>query len=519
MLSVFSNIFDLNQSILPGAMDVIVVKQKDGSFKSTPFHVRFGSLKAVKKKDKIISLSVNDAKIPVQMKLSSGGDAYFLFEEEENYSRSFIENEDSDSIYSEVSNKKKSDKHLRLSKEFTKQHVNVFTLDHRSLDEERNRSYSSPSYGKTDPSILESKTQLQSRTKQVKIQIASKSKSSSVVTTKSIIDYKDDVCDVPIEEDAVSVSSKINNYSGKDKKRRLTDLLGLNEFQEKNSLKIPERVNTKCEISLALDEMTNDPTKFEEIFESKKIDEATFKKDYATLVTNPNLAIKIDNKIYPFKAGEYVLLSKILYGKDPDKTDLEKYLTASKSGLFGNLRSKIKLPVFEIKELKKIKYKPRLSNLDLLKESAKKKEKLKDNKPGNVPTSYQLQLMNLKPGKNTITFKCHSTLTGTKKLSCSIFLWNYNDKIVISDVDGTITKSDVMGHIMPILGKDWTHDGVSRLFNLIAKNGYKIIYLTARALCQVNMTKDYLRSVKQGKSTYINFRWTQTTRRTFINEL
>jgi phosphatidate phosphatase LPIN len=32
-----------------------------------------------------------------------------------------------------------------------------------------------------------------------------------------------------------------------------------------------------------------------------------------------------------------------------------------------------------------------------------------------------------------------------KKLEANIFLWNKNSKIVISDIDGTITKSDVLG--------------------------------------------------------------------------
>ena len=33
---------DLNGANLTGAVDVVIVKQIDGSYKSTPFHVRFG---------------------------------------------------------------------------------------------------------------------------------------------------------------------------------------------------------------------------------------------------------------------------------------------------------------------------------------------------------------------------------------------------------------------------------------------------------------------------------------------
>ena len=36
--------YDVNAAYLTGAVDVLVVRQSDGSLKSTPFHVRFGEL-------------------------------------------------------------------------------------------------------------------------------------------------------------------------------------------------------------------------------------------------------------------------------------------------------------------------------------------------------------------------------------------------------------------------------------------------------------------------------------------
>ncbi|SCM05944.1 HAD superfamily protein, putative [Plasmodium chabaudi adami] len=108
------------------------------------------------------------------------------------------------------------------------------------------------------------------------------------------------------------------------------------------------------------------------------------------------------------------------------------------------------------------------------------------------PTSEQLQSLNLKEGANTITFLVTSSLQGTKSINGTIYLWKKNAKIVISDVDGTITRSNVLGHIMPIVGKDWSHDGVSQLFNKIHNNGYHILYLTARAIGQADSTREYL---------------------------
>jgi len=103
----------------------------------------------------------------------------------------------------------------------------------------------------------------------------------------------------------------------------------------------------------------------------------------------------------------------------------------------------------------------------------------------------------LNKGRNVIKFICKSRLSGQQELNSEIYLWDKQDRIVISDVDGTITKSDVLGHLMPIFGNDWAQPGVTELFNSIDMNGYKIIYLTARAICQSTVTKNYLNNLNQ----------------------
>jgi len=63
---------------------------------------------------------------------------------------------------------------------------------------------------------------------------------------------------------------------------------------------------------------------------------------------------------------------------------------------------------------------------------------------------------------------------------------------VISDIDGTITKSDVLGHVLPFLGRDWSHPGVVSLYNNIENRGYKFLYLSSRPIGQAKYTKEYL---------------------------
>lgn len=113
-------------------------------------------------------------------------------------------------------------------------------------------------------------------------------------------------------------------------------------------------------------------------------------------------------------------------------------------------------------------------------------------------TSEQIEALNLKSGVNEVTFSVTTAYQGTSRCKCYLFKWKHNDKVVISDIDGTITKSDVLGHILPMVGKDWAQIGVAQLFSKIEENGYKLLYLSARAIGQSRATREYLRSIRQG---------------------
>lgn len=45
----------LNPATLSGGIDVLVVKQADGSFRCSPFHVRFGKLGVLRSREKVVS--------------------------------------------------------------------------------------------------------------------------------------------------------------------------------------------------------------------------------------------------------------------------------------------------------------------------------------------------------------------------------------------------------------------------------------------------------------------------------
>ncbi|XP_078396757.1 phosphatidate phosphatase LPIN2 isoform X2 [Cetorhinus maximus] len=107
-------------------------------------------------------------------------------------------------------------------------------------------------------------------------------------------------------------------------------------------------------------------------------------------------------------------------------------------------------------------------------------------------SSDQIASLKLKEGPNDVVFSITTQYQGTCRCEGTIYLWNWDDKVVISDIDGTITKSDALGQILPQLGKDWTHPGIAKLYHKIHENGYKFLYCSARAIGMANMTRGYL---------------------------
>uniref|UniRef100_A0A8C3DAA1 phosphatidate phosphatase n=1 Tax=Corvus moneduloides TaxID=1196302 RepID=A0A8C3DAA1_CORMO len=112
-------------------------------------------------------------------------------------------------------------------------------------------------------------------------------------------------------------------------------------------------------------------------------------------------------------------------------------------------------------------------------------------------SSEQIGRLNLQDGPNEVAFSVTTQYQGTCRCEATIYLWNWNEKVVISDIDGTITKSDALGQILPQLGKDWTHRGIVKLFHKIHLNGYKFLYCSARAIGMAHITKGYLKWVSE----------------------
>ena len=87
----------------------------------------------------------------------------------------------------------------------------------------------------------------------------------------------------------------------------------------------------------------------------------------------------------------------------------------------------------------------------------------------------------------------------------NIFLWSEHDRIIVVDIDGTITKSNVRGVLDTILTTQYQHchPGVCKFFSslLLVKRQFnqqtRLVYLSSRPITLANTTKKFLSELRQ----------------------
>ncbi|XP_076991995.1 phosphatidate phosphatase LPIN2 isoform X2 [Tamandua tetradactyla] len=245
------------------------------------------------------------------------------------------------------------------------------------------------------------------------------------------------------------------------------------------------------------------------------------------LIDNPNLVIRIYNRYYNWALAAPMILSLQVFQKSLPKATVESWVKdkmPKKSGRwwFWRKRESMAKQLPEAKEGKSEL--PQTIDLPLsAEEPASVRPTVGDSSsdegsqecddsiqvdpaPGQhlshtSVTSYkkslrlssdQIAKLKLQDGPNDVVFSITTQYQGTCRCAGTIYLWDWDDKIIISDIDGTITKSDALGQILPQLGKDWTHQGIAKLYHSINENGYKFLYCSARAIGMADMTRGYL---------------------------
>eukprot|EP00004_Rigifila_ramosa_P002803 TRINITY_DN12872_c0_g1_i1.p1 TRINITY_DN12872_c0_g1~~TRINITY_DN12872_c0_g1_i1.p1 ORF type:complete len:782 (-),score=143.09 TRINITY_DN12872_c0_g1_i1:16-2361(-) len=241
---------------------------------------------------------------------------------------------------------------------------------------------------------------------------------------------------------------------------------------------------------------TTQPQELETLFAAHTVSVESFQEN-PSIIFDRRLMFSIDGKVYPSRVAAPYFVSVMAYGQPLDQARLtsllseyEQYIAKkTKSSWFGFLRRSD--PVQQTAAAASTKS----SGVTQRHDSAQPQPTFLKS---ITPSSQQLAMLNLKDGANNIKFSVFSKLQRTQTVSATVYRWRHDTKIVISDIDGTITKSDALGHILPLLGKDWSHSGVAQLYSSIAANGYQFLYLTSRAVGQADATRGYLSNLKQG---------------------
>uniref|UniRef100_A0A8C1NA39 phosphatidate phosphatase n=2 Tax=Cyprinus carpio TaxID=7962 RepID=A0A8C1NA39_CYPCA len=237
------------------------------------------------------------------------------------------------------------------------------------------------------------------------------------------------------------------------------------------------------------------------------------------IIDNPNLVVKIGNRYYNWTLAAPLILSLQAFQKNLPKATEEAWVKErmpKKSGRWWFWRKRADSTIKQVRpewcdlQISITLLDTRDSSSDEegkeVSAAASSMERKVQSEPHSHTTTHayrkslrlssdQIASLKLKEGPNDVTFSITTQYQGTCRCEGTIYLWNWDDKVIISDIDGTITKSDVFGQILPQFGKDWTHQGIAKLYHSVAENGYKFLYCSARAIGMADMTRGYLQWV------------------------
>uniref|UniRef100_A0A8D2Q486 phosphatidate phosphatase n=1 Tax=Varanus komodoensis TaxID=61221 RepID=A0A8D2Q486_VARKO len=577
----------LNPATLTGCIDVIVVRQPDGSLLCSPFHVRFGKLRVLHSSEKVVDIEINGEPVNLQMKLGENGEAFFVEESEEQKesipyslctspipSEKSAESKDrTSSLYGNPEGlgsdtalrKKRWCKKKPKKRESTTDSTSEEegTESERTLEEKRKLLASNlaqclfPSLSPNCSSAPKSDSELEMRNPEPSFGSESHLRWSWGRLPEVRV-VRDEFCGglphtgdlqrdtrQPSEwEGAVFLKILSGSLQGSMKRNPhlgptdiyLEDLSNLDA--EELALYFPK---SDAELS---GQAQNDPGSFScaHVLGGATVDDLLepttnssmphvllslcgglgddgelshaekFMKhivSYQEFAENPailedqNLVVKFQNKYYSWAVAAPMLLSLQAFQKNLPKSTIDRLMKEKmpkKGGRWWFSWRRRELPNEEV-HMDYVSIKIYASSSDESVSSSQGNSPVADAltqkflpiyKKSLRLSSEQIKSLNLRDGPNEIVFSVTTQYQGTCRCEATIYLWDWYDKVVISDIDGTITRSDALGHILPHLGKDWTHQGIVRLFHKIHLNGYKFLYCSARAIGMAHITKGYL---------------------------
>ncbi|KAI4237237.1 MAG: hypothetical protein LQ349_002013 [Xanthoria aureola] len=524
----------INPATLSGAIDVIVVEQEDGSLACSPFHIRFGKFSLLRPYEKKVEFKVNKVKQNHAMKLGEGGEAFFVFETSEQIPESLQTSpvvspaaspqgvaQDAKGVPSlqepdflDINTDGESDQSLKhggssllrpglsLAQRAQSDYILVHSQSNNTATQDGRTApaSSSPKSCGTPHSDSLSHTSPVLATGQLKR--SASAELLSVPTRPQGSDLNGAISPpsapgpieslVPPQNNTTSHAKRSNSppplssVEAVDRAKSLSKKLSMSNIRS--------RINATGDLML---DMTGYKTGEDEALRAEGIarkilaEELEGNYDIGALIgadVHGNLWIYSSEeakeaarqRIRTHDLTPQTITSDV--ASDPGHLSDEESSRAASPEPNKHQRTRSELSPTGLITPPQTPPTPTLHNNDPNRSYAKTLRL----------TSDQLKALDLKPGPNVMSFSVN-------RATCSAFMyyWTCDVPIVISDIDGTITKSDALGHVLNMIGRDWTHIGVAKLYTDIVANGYNILYLTSRSVGQADTTRTYLNGVTQ----------------------
>ncbi|CCW61086.1 unnamed protein product [Phytomonas sp. EM1] len=505
MISTIGELFNLNHfDQFSSANDVIVIRQKDGSLQSSPFHVRFGRAKIWNSINKIVQIEVNGTLTSAVMKIGRGGVAYWLQPTYGAFAKKDAERKDPD-----VDRHHGGDHPPYHERNLTHPWVpsgNVSETNHTSKTE--GEETAAPTIGHSAQDTGEEPLE-----DSIPLPLLHKQEDSTIRVFRNAIQNSGDARQAKLALQAVA--------AGEISRRRLSTLLNPKKnfprpaFQSEDPGEAPPGDPAMNLLDLDADKprMESDRT-FIGPFQNPALFDLSDPSQPPT--DSPGIdATRDPSDVFqiPHDLPDSDLSSTDLPNGNEDSYSLdpiESFELTEEQRQLGNcsfsssLTSGVSVteppPMGELEGESSLPPPPPPLPPPSLPPASSSREAGAYFARSLLPSKGDLARLNLREGCNRVRYLARKTPNGeVVAVECTIFLWDCADKLVVSDIDGTITKSDFWGHLYQAFGKgrDWTHPGTCALFAKIAANGYRMVYLSARSVAQIEQTKRYLWSLEQ----------------------
>uniref|UniRef100_A0A8B9L2W7 phosphatidate phosphatase n=1 Tax=Astyanax mexicanus TaxID=7994 RepID=A0A8B9L2W7_ASTMX len=489
----------LNPATLSGCIDIIVVRQPDGSLQCSPFHVRFGKMGVLRSREKVVDIEVNGEPVDLHMKLGENGEAFFVKQTEN----------DQEVVPSYLATSPiLSDGAVMMSSSIQTLGPSVSGIENGAIKKRRKRRRKSKVDSvKREPSAEYSKDEEvftidissnegDDHTAHIRSSLYPTDKRSRHLGSDGV--YLDDLTELDPEVAALYFPKSEGSGAGRVCCENTTRSMSMSP-QSVGSSGADSGVDSYSEqttdlpsIALSLcGGLTDSREITKEYFQEKAVTYNQFAANPA-LIDDPNLVVKIGSKYYNWSTAAPILLAMQVFQKPLPKATIESIMKEKMPRKGGRWwfswrgRGSSSKTVYES------------SSSD--EEHISAKQTPSSTQPENIPpqggvsyrktlrlTSDQLASLQLKEGPNDVVFSVTTQYQGTCRCEGTIYLWNWDDKIIISDIDGTITRS----------ANRKTHSLLSRHASNKKSQYLFFMYCSARAIGMAGMTRGYLHWVNE----------------------